>query len=235
MKNQNLNLKSVLFFGRAKCNLSESILERLKKFGFDVTYVQSNKRGQKLSEDILHWEGDFILCFRSFFILPKKLIQKAKVAAVNFHPGPPEYPGSGCINFALYDNAKVFGVTAHTMNEKIDNGVILEVRRFPIYSHYDLPILLSRTHNELFNLCCDFIEEIKTYGDSIIKNKITLSKDEKWKGKARLLKELDELQTVSSNITEKELYRIIRATYIKEYPPRIKLHGLNFYLNLDDL
>lgn len=235
MKNQNLNLKSVLFFGRAKCNLSESILDQLKNFGFDVTYLQSTKRGQKLPEDILNWEGDFILCFRSLFILPKKLIQKAKIAAVNFHPGPPEYPGSGCINFALYDDAKVFGVTAHTMNEKIDNGEILEVRRFPIYSHDDLPILLSRTHNELFKLCSDFIKEITISGDNIIKKKLATSKKEKWEGNARLLKELDALQNISINISEKELYRIIRATYIKEYPPRIKLHGLNFYLNLDDL
>ena len=200
MKNQKLNLKSVLFFGRAKCNLSESILVQLKKFGFDVTYIQSTKRGQKLPEDILNWEGDFILCFRSLFILPKKLIQKAKIAAVNFHPGPPEYPGSGCINFALYDDVKVFGVTAHTMNEKIDNGEIIEVRRFPIYSNDDLPILLSRTHNELFKLCSDFIIELKTYGEKIIKKKIATSKEEKWKGNARLLKELDALQIISNNM-----------------------------------
>ena len=92
------------------------------------------------------------------------------------------------------------------MNEKIDNGQILEVRRFPIYSHDDLPILLSRTHNELFKLCSEFIEEITILGDKIIKKKIDTSKEEKWKGNARLLKDLDALQIISSDISEKNFF-----------------------------
>ena len=120
------------------------------------------------------------------------------------------------------------------MNENIDNGKILEVRRFPIYSIDDLPTLISRTHNELFNLCIDFIKEIKSIGKNFIANKIILSKNEEWKGKARLLSELEALQIISADISERELHRIIRATYIKEYPPIIKMHGFKFSLNLDD-
>ena len=38
----------------------------------------------------------------------------------------PKYPGSGCINWALYDNAEDFGVTAHLMT-KVDDGPIIKV------------------------------------------------------------------------------------------------------------
>ena len=82
MKNDKVNSKRILFFGRTKCNLSKSIFNQLKNFGFDVTFVQSSKRGQKLPKDIHKWEGDIMLCFRSLMILPKTLIEKAKVAAV---------------------------------------------------------------------------------------------------------------------------------------------------------
>jgi len=225
---------NVLFFGRAKCDASATLLRKLKKYGFEVTYVQSKGRGEKLPKDILKWNGEYILCFRSLFILPKALIDNATIAAINFHPAPPEYPGSGCVNFALYDNAKEYGVTAHIINEKVDNGAILEVRRFPISSHDNLPSVLTRTHEELLNLCSDFIDKISSVGESIIEEMKTASIDEKWSGKAKLLKELDLLSTISLDVSKEELERIIRATYIEGYPPKIEMHGYKFYLKLDE-
>ena len=50
--------------------------------------------------------------------------------AINFHPGPPNYRGIGCLNFALLSNEKYYGVTAHIINEKIDNGKILSFKKF---------------------------------------------------------------------------------------------------------
>ena len=101
----------ILFFGRAKCTATEDLLNKLVRYGFDVTFIKSWKRGQTLQEDIYWWEGEYIVCFRSLFVLPKRLIDKASIAAINFHPAPPEYPGSGCINFALYDEVNEYGVT----------------------------------------------------------------------------------------------------------------------------
>tara|TARA_B100000686_G_C16559659_1_gene847070 strand:- start:24 stop:740 length:717 start_codon:yes stop_codon:yes gene_type:complete len=225
---------SVLFFGRNKCKASEKILSHLKQCGFEVTHVKSKYRGEKLPEDIGWWNGDFILCFRSLFFLPKFLLEKAKVAAINFHPAPPEYPGSGCINFALYDESDTYGVTAHIMNEKIDNGKILEVRRFPVHKNNNLPSLLERTHNELLNLCLDFISNLAEKGTSFIENKLQQSENIFWNGEARKMEELERLQIVNTNVEKSELEKIIRATYIKDCPPKIILHGYEFLLNLND-
>jgi len=226
--------KRVLFFGRAKCSLTEDLLKKLVRYGFDVTFIKSANRSEKLQEDIYWWEGEYIVCFRSLFVIPKRLIDKASIAAINFHPAPPEYPGSGCINFALYDEVSEYGVTAHVMNELVDNGKILEVRRFPVTPHDDLPTVLSRTHSELFNLCSDFISGIYSDGEDFLKEKLHASETEVWKGKARLFKELEALQKIDTKVSEKDLKRIIRANYIEGYPLRIELHGLTFRLELDD-
>ena len=103
----------------------------MKSHGYEITYKCLNLEVRKYKK-ILNWKGDYILSCRNLFILLKELIENAKYAAINFHPAPPEYPGSGCINFALYDEVDEYVVTAHLVNEKIDNGRILQVRRFQV-------------------------------------------------------------------------------------------------------
>jgi methionyl-tRNA formyltransferase len=232
-KNKRKQKCRILFFGRDKCGASKSIYKKLQAFGFEVASVKSRERGEILPKNILEWSGDFILCFRSHFVLPKTLLEKAKIAAINFHPAPPEYPGSGCINFALYDEVEIFGVTAHLMDEYVDSGPILEVRRFPISRFDNLESVLGRTHNELFNLCSDFICELERKGVGFLQDKIELSKNEQWNGRARKINDLNSLQTIKQDVTERELKRIIRATYSHEYPPKVVIHGFDFRLSLD--
>src|SRR6266481_2419879 len=123
----------ILFLGLKDCSYSERAYELLRLAGMDTQRLLSGARGEALPDRVRSWQGDYILCFRSYFILPKALIDRAHIAAINFHPAPPDYPGSGCVNLALYDGAKTYGVTAHVMNEKVDNGPIIHCRRFPIF------------------------------------------------------------------------------------------------------
>ena len=46
----------------------------------------------------------------------------------NFHPGPPNRPGRYPSVFALYDNARHFGITVHEMLPKVDSGAIKVAR-----------------------------------------------------------------------------------------------------------
>src|SRR5258708_17017260 len=52
--------------------------------------------------------------------------------AINFHPGPPSYPGWAPAHFALYEQATEFGATVHVMVEQVDAGPIIDVARFPV-------------------------------------------------------------------------------------------------------
>ena len=51
---------------------------------------------------------------------------------INFHPGSPEYPGTGCTNFAIYNKEKEYGVTCHYMKTSVDSEILSQVKRFPI-------------------------------------------------------------------------------------------------------
>ena len=123
--------KTALFFVRYNCLYSRLMIKFLEK-KLSVKIIYSKNRRQKISKNLLKWKGDYIFCFRSYFILSKLLINQAKIGAINFHPAPPSSSGSGGVNRALYNNEKNFGATAHLMNEKIDNVKIIKVIHFSI-------------------------------------------------------------------------------------------------------
>ena len=60
-------------------------------------------RDDKFPEDIEWWKGDYIVSFLSPWVISNSLLNRAKKASINFHPAPPEYPGIGCTNFAIYE------------------------------------------------------------------------------------------------------------------------------------
>ena len=219
-----------LFFGRSGCIHTDKALAHLKHLGFGTTCVVSERRGQQLPENTLHWKGEYIFCFRSFFLLPKKLIDRSEIAAINFHPAPTEYPGNGCLNFALYDQAKLYGVTAHLMNEKIDNGTILECRRFPILHHDNVDSLLQRTHHKMLDLFFDITNGLYLDGGGFLEKMLTASETERWNGPCRRISELEKLRTVDVGSSKQELDRTIRATHTDAFPTKIHLHGYDFFL-----
>lgn len=226
----NDEVQSVLFFGKDGCFYSRQALQYLNLLGFNVRAVLSKNRTENLPDDIMSWEGDYIICFRSYFLLPKSLLDRASSAAINFHPAPVEYPGSGCLNWALYDNADTYGVTAHIMNEKIDNGPIVECRRFPIFEQDDVTSLLARAHLKTFDLLVDITTGLALEGKDFLEKKLRASSNERWAGKARKMFEIDNLQVVDPNCSKEELERIIRATFTPDFPPEIRLHGYKFVL-----
>ena len=221
----------VLFFGRSGWEGTQKASDFLKKLGCKVTFVESSGRGEALPEDLRDWNGEFIFCLRSLFVLPKDVLDKATIAAVNFHPGPVDHPGSAGISFALYEGDTNFGVTAHIMNERVDNGPILECRRFPILPEDSVDTLLQRTHFNLLDLFLDIVEDLVARRKEALDKMIMDSSESEWVGDARKMKDLDELQVIKTDITEEELQRVIRATYTKEFPPTINLYGYEFSLN----
>lgn len=220
----------VLFFGKQNCEYTQRAINHIKLLGFDTTVVLSKLRTEKLPDSIINWVGDYIFCFRSYFLLPASVLSKAKIASINFHPAPPEYPGSGCLNWALYDQAATYGVTAHIMNEKIDNGPVVECRRFPILPQDDVNSLLERAHYKTLDLLVDVATGIALEGEAFLKAKLDCSRHEKWRGAARKMHEIDKLQIVPADCSKEYLERVIRATYTVDYPPEVRLHGYRFVL-----
>lgn len=85
-----------------------------------------------------------ILSFLSPWIVPAALLEKAPLA-LNFHPGSCDYPGTGCYNFALYEEAAQFGSVCHHMLPKVDSGVVVDETLFPVFAHDTVETLKLRT------------------------------------------------------------------------------------------
>ena len=108
----------ILFFGKEGCSYSSDALDYLQKLGHDITVFWSKKRNEKIPQEILLWEGEYLFCFYSYAIIPQTLLDRSNIA-INFHPASPEHPGSGMINWAIYNKSKEFGATAHLIDDKI--------------------------------------------------------------------------------------------------------------------
>jgi methionyl-tRNA formyltransferase len=224
---------SVLFFGRKEDEKSKKCLKHLQNLDFNVMVIWSSNRNETLPEDISQIEVDYILCYRSYFILPKFLIESSKFYSINFHPGSPKYPGSGGINFALYNNDKNFGITIHLMDKKVDSGKILGIKYFPIFENDNLYKLLDRTHNNLFNLFIEFTNNLRKFGNIYIEKKLIENKDESWNEQKRVAKDIDHYQLIDKDIDEIELKNRIRSFNFSNHPIELKLHGRSFILKED--
>jgi methionyl-tRNA formyltransferase len=196
---------------------------------FEITKILSNKRSDKLPSEILKWKGDYILSFRSLYILPPELINSVSKYAINFHPGPPMYPGSGSVNLALYNNEIIFGVTAHIINKEIDSGEIIDILEFPIEKSENVNSLLTKTHENLYLLFKNTVEGIVDVGDIFIKNKIDIN-EANWSGVANKIKFIDNLQKIDPGVTEEELERVIKSIHTKSFPIFIEIYGNRFEL-----
>ena len=225
---------SVLFFGRKGDEKSKECLKHLKDLEFDVSVIWSSKRNEKLPEDIGWIEVDYILCYRSYFILPKFLIETPKLYSINFHPGAPKYPGSGGINYSLYNNDKNFGVTVHLMDEKIDSGKILGTKYFPIFENDNVYKLLDRTHDILFSLFKEFTTNLRKSGKDYIEKNIIKNKDARWGNLTRTVKDIENYRLIDKDIDEIELKNRIRSFNFTNYPIELKLHGKSFVLKEEE-
>ena len=95
-----------------------------------VLTIESAEQLFALSGDVLRRSR--LIAFVTPVIVPKSILEQIGYGAVNFHPGPPSYPGWAPAHFALYNQADEFGATVHVMVEKVDAGPILDLALFPI-------------------------------------------------------------------------------------------------------
>jgi methionyl-tRNA formyltransferase len=219
----------VLFMGRSKCPYSKKIKNLLKKKSKKLYYFESNKIGEKINNEYLKLNYDYIFCFRSFYILKKNILKKVKKAAINFHPGPPEYRATGCVNYAVYENSKFYGCTAHLINEKVDNGKIIDVKKFSINRKDNISKILNKTYKVMSSQAISLINQIKI-NPNFIENQIEKNKKIKWSNKIKKIKDLDKFYIINKNIKKKDFLNKIRATDTPKYKPYIKLYGKKFIL-----
>lgn len=179
------------------------------------------KWGDPLPEYARQWTGDYIISYLSRWVVPAELLSRAKIAAINFHPASPEYPGIGCNNFALYEDAKEYGVTCHHMAAKVDTGGIIAVRRFPVYPEDTTETLLKRTYEHQIALFLEIAHLMADGKDLPVSN-------EKWTRPPFSRKQFNELFIIRPEMSKEEIRRRIRAVSYKQWQPYVEIQGYRF-------
>jgi methionyl-tRNA formyltransferase len=211
---------SLLFLGKAGDPDCARALEFCQQNFARVTYCLG-KWGDPLSDDLRRWEGDYLISFLSRWVVPEELLKQTRKAAINFHPASPEYPGIGCNNFALYENAREYGVTCHHMAVKVDTGRIISVRRFPIYPEDDVAALLKRTYENQISLFFE-IAQLMAEGKELPVS------HETWTRPPFTRKQFNDLFKITPDMPKEEIARRVRAVSYGSWQPYLEIEGFKF-------
>ncbi len=213
---------SILFLGKrgdSRCQRAGQHIEE----NFPGSRIEFSDRDGSIPDDLVEWRGDYIISYLYPHIVPGAILANASRAAINFHPGPPEYPGIGCTNQALYRNESIFGVTCHHMAQKVDTGNVIAVRRFPVTLDDDVFSLTQRCYEEIEILFFE-IANIVANNDAL-----PIAPNEHWTRQPFTREELNDLCRIEHDMTVDEVERRIRAVTFPDAPGAyIEFHGYKF-------
>jgi methionyl-tRNA formyltransferase len=103
---------------------------------------------------------DLIVSAGYWGILPVKLLEIAKIASVNFHGSLlPRHCGKHPVFWTLWYGDREAGITLHHMDEGIDTGDIVYVKKVKVLPEDTVPTLYDRIMNESMPLVDRLIQD----------------------------------------------------------------------------
>ncbi|HEX8639751.1 MAG TPA: formyltransferase family protein [Allosphingosinicella sp.] len=153
---------------------------------------------------------DALISFLSPWIVRQEDLDRVGLA-LNFHPASVDYPGIGCYNFALYDEAAEFGAVCHHMLAKVDTGAIVEERRFPLHPDDSVETLKLRTMETMVAMFADLIGVVAR-GEPLPQAGVH------WTRRPYTRKQLHALKLCTPDMDEAEVRRRVRAVTYPGYP-----------------
>ncbi len=102
----------------------------------------------------------------------------------NFHPGIlPDYKGCGICSWVIINEEEYMGTTLHLIDEGVDTGDIIEIRKFPIQNNDTSYTLFKKTEELIYDMFKDWFHRLlkKDYiaspQETLNKNNIYYKKD----------------------------------------------------------
>ena len=170
-----------------------------------------------------------LVSFTSGVIVPGTVLRQLGHGAYNFHPGPPQYPGWAPAHFALYDDARTFGATAHAMEVRVDSGPIVGVESFAIPENIGVRELERIAFERLAHLFWRMSRQIAREPGALPALPVA------WSGTKSTRRMYQELCEIPPGVGAAELKRRIRAfdDDFRGIPLTVTLHGRRFHLTSD--
>ena len=153
--------------------------------------------------------ADTLISFLSPWIVRQPDLDRAGTA-INFHPASVDYPGIGCYNFALYDEAAEFGAVCHHMLARVDSGRIVEERRFALAADDSVETLKLKTMETMVAMFRDLIGRIAR-GEPLPLAGVH------WTRAPYTRRQLEALKVITPDMDEAEVERRVRAVTYPGY------------------
>lgn len=217
----NLQLERKIIINSIVCNNNEFIYLNFPKLKAKVI---SETDFSKLIE-----ESDIVFSLGYWKKVKKEDINKVKYGIVNIHNSYRlKYRGRHMSYWVLINNEKIHGTTIHFMNEKIDDGSIIDTDFFEIKETDTSYSITTKANNLALNLLKKNIDNI-LYGK--VNRKENKSKDYYYYKEADLCHEIpgDFL-----NYPDRLIRNIRALTYPNKPKPYIIINNIKVFLELDN-
>lgn len=165
-----------------------------------------------------------LIAFITSVIVPGAILHRLGFGAYNFHPGPPEYPGWAPAHFALYERAASFGVTAHQMAERVDEGPIVAVERFAIERGSTVATLEAEAYVRLARLFWTLARPLATSAAALPVQPIG------WSSRKNTRRRYAAICDIPLDISKEDLDRRLAVFGDSHFgvAPTVRLHGVEF-------
>ena len=177
-----------------------------------------------LSARIISWILNIDIIFVASFshLIPKKILDIAKIAAINFHPSYlPNYRGGAPEFCAIYNGEKKTGISFHLMNEKFDRGNVILQKNLDISDDETTISLKKKLSKEACDSLADLFLKIKSGN---LKGEI---QNESQATYCKLDRNSD---YIHKDLSVKKIKNVINAFYGDIYEPYCKIKNKKIYI-----
>ena len=110
-----------------------SVLSFCRKKNISFIKTDMHKIGMKVINKVISFSPDIIFSCNYPLIIPPSILHSSKYGGLNFHGGILPYY-RGCLSgvWSILNNENESGVTLHYMDENLDTGDIVEIRKVKI-------------------------------------------------------------------------------------------------------
>lgn len=140
----------------------DTVLKRIAEENDIPLLCHKNINSDEFKDLIKIYNVDLFVSMSFDQIFKNEMINLPSLKTINCHAGKlPFYRGRNILNWALINDEKEFGITAHYMDEGIDTGDIILQKTYPITDEDDYRTLLERAYKECGEVLYEAIKDIQ--------------------------------------------------------------------------
>lgn len=168
-------------------------------------------------------DQDFYIHYSGYQKISTKLLGFFPNRALNLHPAPPWFRGSGGLNHAIYREELKFGLTFHHMSSEYDDGKIIKIYDFQILSDENIIEATKRINSFRKDVFKEILLNLKDQNkDNLF---LSSAKEINWQGHLYKISDIDDLSTIDSfekEVSFDEINKRIKAFATKDFPIKLK-------------